>query len=503
MYKKISTDIEKNLDYIKETLKGSSDLIIREFQIGDVYRVKLATVYIDGLASKDFVSDFAIRSLFREEELKSFTLKGLQTSIVKAIQDDGIDSSDIAEIDEFEDILDGILSGDTILFIDGSKKAITLDTKNFPSRGIEEPKTESLIRGPREGFVEILRFNTALVRRRIRDTNLNVEVHKVGKRSKTSVALLFIKDIVNPKFLLEVRKRLKNINIDSVIDSATLEHLIEDNYLSPFPQIENTERPDSVAASLYEGRIAIIVDNSPFVLILPATIGTLLNSTEDYYSRWTDASVKRLLRYLSVILILFPSALYVAITVYHPGILPTKLSYYLAASRINVPFPALVEALMMESTMELLRESGTRISGPIGTTIGIVGGLIIGQAAVEAGIVSPLMIIIVAISAIATFAVPSHEFSTALRISKFILILFSGVLGLFGFMIGIIIIGTHILSLNSFGIPFSSPYSGLGIEEGDLKDTFIKAPLKRLWLRPGFTFPKNKKRMKEGKKDEK
>lgn len=500
----IDIDIDENLKAIRDTLKGSSDLIIREFEVGDVFRVKLAIVYIDGLADKGFVSDFAIRSLFREEELKSFTIKGYQSSIIEAIEKDGLDSSDISQNEDLNKAIDSILSGETLLLIDGSTSAIIIATKGYAGRGIDEPKTESLVRGPREGFVESLRTNTSLIRRRIRDPQLNIEMYGIGKRSKTDVALVFIDDIVDPKFLAEARKRLKNIDIDAIIDSSELEYLIEDNDLSPFPQIENTERPDSVAASLYEGRLAIIVDNSPFVLILPATIGTLLNSSEDYYNRWLDASTKRLLRIVSLMLILFPSALYVAITVYHPGILPTKLSYYLAASRINVPFPALVEALMMESTMELLRESGTRISGPIGTTIGIVGGLIIGQAAVEAGIVSPLMIIIVAISSIATFAIPSYEVSTAFRLSKFMLIIFSGVLGLFGFMIGTILLGTHILSLNSFGIPYSSPYSGLGVREGDLKDTFVKAPLRRLWLRPGFTFPRNKKRMKEEeKKDEK
>ncbi|OLS02274.1 spore germination protein [Tissierella creatinophila] len=503
MIKTVSKDIDENLKYIKEVLKGSSDLVIREFEIGDVFRIKMATIYIDGLSSKEFVSQFAIGSLFKEEELKSFTLEGYKTSILDAIKKDGLSAADISEKEDFEEIITDILSGETILFINHSTKAIKIATKEFPARGIDEPKTESLVRGPREGFVESLRFNTALVRRRIRDKGLNIEMYQIGKRSKTDIALLFIEDIVDPKFLIEVRKRLDAIDIDAIIDSSTLEYLIEDNYLSPFPQIENTERPDSVSASLYEGRVSLIVDGSPFVLVLPATIGTLLNSSEDYYSRWIEASAKRILRLISVVLILFPSALYVAITVYHPSILPTKLSYYLAASRINVPFPALVEAIMMESTMELLRESGTRLSGPIGTTIGIVGGLIIGQAAVEAGIVSPLMIIIVAISSIATFAVPSYELSTALRLFKFILIVCSGVLGLFGLMLGVILTGTHILSLNSFGIPFSSPYSGLGIEEGDLKDTFVKAPLKRLWLRPGFTFPKNKKRMKEGKKHEK
>ncbi len=492
----VSKDIDKNLRYIKDALKGSSDLVVREFEIGDTHKMKFVAVYIENLASKQFISDFIVRSLFLRDGLKGFSIEELKVPIADFIQQRGLDSSDISEEDEWNTILISILSGDTILLIDGSEKVIILETKEFPGRSVDEPATETLIRGPREGFVESLIKNIALVRRRIREPELNVEIYQIGRRSKTGVSLMYIKDIANSDLVDEVKRRLKDIDIDAIPDSATLEFLIEDSYLSPFPQIENTERPDNVSASLYEGRVAIIVDNSPFALLIPATIGTLLNSSEDYYSRWTDASAKRILRLASIFLILFPSALYVAITTFHPGILPTQISYYLAASRINVPFPALLEALIMEFTIDLLRESATRLSGPIGTTIGIVGGLVIGQAAVEAGIVSPLMIIIVAISSIATFSIPSHEFSTALRLSKFMIILFAGIFGLFGIMLGVVIIGTHILSLDSFGIPYSSPYSGLGIEKGDLKDTLVKAPIINLPLRPGFTSPINIRRMK-------
>lgn len=393
------------------------------------------------------------------------------------------------------------MSGDTIFLVENVDKCIVVGSRSGPSRGIDEPKTESVIRGPRDGFTEIMKLNTVLVRRRIKDHKFKVKFKQVGRRSRTTVAVLYIEDIVDPKLLNEVEKRLDNVDIDAVLDSAILENLIEDNYLSLFPQVENTERPDSVAASIYEGRIALIVDNSPFALIVPATIGTLLQSSEDYYTRWIEASVIRLIRIIAVVLAFLPPALYIAITSYHPGLLPTKLIYFLAASRINVPFPSVVEAFLMELTMELLREAGTRISGPIGTTIGIVGGLIIGQAAVEAGIVSPLMIIIVAVTTIATFAIPSYELAAGLRLLKFILIIISGVLGLYGIILGVILVMTHLINLNSFGIPYTSPFSGLGIEDGDLKDTLIRSPIQRLQFRPGFTNPQNKRRMR-GKKNE-
>ena len=255
----VSKDIHKNLKYIKEALKGSSDLVVREFEIGDTNRVKFAAIYIENLASKQFISDFVVRSLFLKDGFKKFPIEEPKMPIVDLIQQRGLDSSDISEENEWNTILVSILSGDTILLVDGSEKVIILETKEFPGRSVDEPATETLIRGPREGFVESLIKNIALVRRRIREPKLNIEMYQIGRRSKTSISLMYIEDIANPDLVDEVRKRLKDIDIDAIPDSATLEFLIEDNYLSPFPQIENTERPDNVSASLYEGRVAIIV----------------------------------------------------------------------------------------------------------------------------------------------------------------------------------------------------------------------------------------------------
>ena len=500
MEKYLSNNINENIKYIKKILVDNDDLIIREFVVGDILTVKLALVFIDGLVSKDYITEYVIGSLLQEEEIKSFTLEGYKTSIFESIKKQGIYSAEVKDVEDWDSSLQAILSGDTLLLIDNSSTAIIIGSRGAPARGIGEPQTETVVRGPRDGFTEVLMFNIALIRRRIKDPKLRVKMHTVGRRSKTGVALMYIDDIVDKKLVDEVNKRISGIDIDAILDSSILENLIEDNYLSPFPQMENTERPDAVAASIYEGRIALVVDNSPFVVLVPATIGTLMQSSEDYYTRWPEATYIRLFRLLGMILILLPGPAYVALTAYHPGLLPTKLMYFLAASRINVPFPAILEAILMDTTMELLREAGTRVSGPIGTTIGIVGGLVIGQAAVEAGIVSPLMIIIVAIATVATFVLPSYEFSAALRVIKFGFYLLAGSLGLYGITLASILLIGHLAKLNSFGIPFMSPYSGLGMEEGDLKDTLVKAPIQRLWMRPGFTHPKNKQRMRRDKK---
>lgn len=493
---KLVKSLDENLKTIKNDLVDNSDIIYEEIIIGK--KRKAAFVLIDGLSNMSSVSDFVVENLLGElgkvdiEENKDHLLEYIKTKAISFI--------DIGEQDDLDAIYKLILSGETLFLIDEIDIGLILGTRAFPVRGIDEPPTETLIRGSRDAFTESLRMNTALVRRRIRDTNFKIVSKDVGTRSRTDLALMYIEDIVDEQLLKEVHKRIDNVDIDAVLDSATLEHLIEDNYLSPFPQIENTERPDSVASALFEGRVCVIVDNSPFALMIPATVGTLMQSTEDHYNRWTESSFVRILRVIAAVLVLLPSALYVAITAFNPGLLPTRLIYYVGASRVNVPFPAVVEALLMEGTMEIIRQAGTRISGPIGSTIGIVGGLIIGQAAVEAGIVSSLMIIVVALSTVATFALPSYELSTALRIMRFGFIVLAGFLGLYGIMLGVILLGSHIIILDSFHIPYASPYSGLGIEEGDIKDTLIKAPIQKLWRRPGFTNPKNKRRLQGRKK---
>lgn len=493
--------LDKNVEILKGIFADCDDVQFRSVVVGDVFKVNITFVYIDGLVNKEYIAEHAIYSLFVEEEIKSFTLEGFKKSLIQTISKEALTTIDIKEEFHMDKVINAILSGDTVILIDNIEKCLIFDSKGWVSRGVEEPQTETVIRGPRDGFNESVKVNMSLIRRRIKDPNLKIKMTTVGRRSQTNVAIMYIEDIVNKSLVQEVNERLNSVDIDAILDSSLLENLIEDNYLSPFPQIENTERPDSVAASLYEGRVAILVDNSPFALLVPATVGTLLQSTEDYYTRWQEAQGVRVLRIIAVFLSLITPSLYIAIISYHPGLLPTKLTYYLAASRLNVPFPAVVETFLMEVTIELIRESGTRISGPIGTTIGIVGGLIIGQAAVEAGIVSSILIIIVAITTISSFAIPSYEFSAGLRVWRFVLIVFSAILGLYGIMLAVIILGTHLVKLNSFGVPFTSPYSGLGVSSGELKDTLVKAPIQEFKERPSFTKPRNKIRMRRSWKD--
>ncbi len=496
MTERISRDIKENIEKFKIIFKDADDLVYRNIKIGKKNKKEACLIFIDGMVDKSVISDYAIEVLLEFSDQDGNIIDNYKDSLSESLSRESIAVHDVKEEDRFDKLVDMVLSGETVLLIDGADKALILSTRGWPARGVQEPQTETVVRGPRDGFVETLRFNTALIRRYIKDPKLKAKSMQVGRRSKTDVVVMYIEDIANETIVNEVINRIKRIDIDALIGSSALEALIEDSYTSPFPQIENTERPDSVAASLYEGRVIIIVDNNPFVLMVPATLGTLFQSTEDYYGRWLVGTLVRFVRILAAILTTTSPALYIAFTAYHPGLIPTVFTFYLAASRVNVPFPAVVEAFLMETTIEILRESGTRIAGPIGTTIGIVGGIIIGQAAVEAGIVSPLKIIITAITTISFFAIPSYEWASSLRIVRFIFMFLAAILGLYGLILGIIILLVHFAKLESFTVHFSAPYSGLGLKEGDLRDTLVKAPIQNIKYRPNFTFPKDKRRMR-------
>lgn len=491
----ISKNLDQNLDKIKEILTDCDDVIFREFNVGKKQNYRFAIIYVDGLADKELVSEYVLESLMHEarDEIPNPRIVG--TNLYQLSKEGNIPITEVQDLKCLQKAIDSVLIGETVVLLDGFEEILLISSRGWPIRGISEPVTESVTRGPRDGFTETGKVNTSLIRRRIRDPKLKLKYKQVGVKSKTDIAIMYLEDVVDKEILKEVNKRLDDINIDAVLESSFVEQLIEDNWLSPFPQIQDTERPDTVAAALYEGRVAIVIDNTPFVLMMPATWNILLQAAEDYYGRWAAAFIVRLTRYVAVPLSLLLPALYIALTSYHPGMLPTELTLYLAATRIDVPFPAFVEAFIMEGTLEILREAGTRISGPIGTTIGIVGGLVIGQAAVEAGIVSPFMIIIVALTTIASFSLPNFSIAAGIRLWRFILMALSAVLGLYGIVVGLIVLLAHLVSLKSFGIPYMEPYSNMINDFKDLKDSIIRVPHKFMKLRPKFLRIENRVRM--------
>ncbi|MEW8956452.1 spore germination protein [Clostridium sp.] len=478
----IDKSLENNIKYIKDVLKNNYDIVYREFAVANK---QVALIYIDGLSDRTLINEFVIENLMTH---------GTENSSSDDLIERVIALSDLREVDSLKDGINAFLSGDPLLLFDGETKGCVLSLRTWANRGVGEPSGEVVVKGPRDGLTEIIRFNTALIRRRIRDTRFKIVPRVIGERSKTDCAVLYIEDIVNQNVLDDVNKRLDNIKIDAVLDSGYIEQLIEDNKFSIFPQVQATERPDVVAAALYEGRVAILVDNSPFALIVPTTLPLLFQSPDDYNQRWVYASGVRIIRFIAIILSLITPALYVAITSFHTSIIPTKLAYSIAASRNGVPFPAFMEAIIMELSFALLMEAIVRLPRAIGATIGIVGGLIIGQAAVSAGIVSPIMVIIVSLTVITSFVTPNYEVTFAFRIVRFGTIIAATIIGLYGIAISMLLLCIRLIRLRSFGVSYLSPVAGM--DKSDFKDTFVRFPLNFFKKRPKFMNTEDKIRQK-------
>jgi spore germination protein len=444
-----------------------------------------AIIYIDGMSDKFLLNDYVLESLMKEDD---------PIRDVHDIKDKILTISDMREVEKLSEAVNAMLSGESIMLIDGLGAAFILATRSWPARGVGEPSGETVVRGAREGFTETVRFNTALVRRRIRDTRLRMVAKSIGVRSKTDVVITYIDDIVNKDVLDELTERINSIKIDAVLDSGYISQLIEDNEMSPFPQIQSTERPDVVAAALYDGRVAVLVDNSPFALIVPTTLPNLFQSPDDYYQRWINGSFIRLVRLIALIASVIMPAFYIAVTSFHTSIIPARLAYSIAASREGVPFPAFIEVLIMEVSLSLLIEAIVRLPRPMGATIGIVGGLIIGQAAVSAGIVSPIMIIIIGTTAITEFIAPNYEVAIGVRMIRFLVIIAAAVVGLYGIMLALILVLTHLIRLKSFGIPYLAP--AVNTDINDFKDLFIRLPFKYFKKRPTYMGTRDKIRQK-------
>lgn len=482
----IEKDFKKNFNAIKEILTNCDDIIYRDFNVGQDQKMRFAIIYAEGLADKNLINEHILQNLMILSRMANMNIETLKQKIYEVIKDGTVAVTDLKEIEDMNVAVDVILSGETILILDKWDKVLMIATRGWPMRSVSEPSTETVIRGPSEGFTETLRVNTALVRRRVRDPRLKIKQLQIGRRSKTDIAVLFIDEIVNNNVLRMVKERLDKIDIDAILESGYVEQLIEDEWRSPFPQIQNTQRPDTVAAALYEGRIGIILDNTPFALLLPSTAVSLLQSPEDYYERFFISTAVRVLRFIAMTLALTFPSLYIATTSFHPGMLPTDLALYVAGTRMKVPFPAFIEAFLMEAALELLREAGIRLPVPIGSTIGIVGGLVLGQAAVQAGIVSPLMVIVVALTAMATYAAPSYSLAASFRLLRFILMALAAFLGLYGIIIGLFVLLFHMCSLKSFGVPYLSPFAAAEMTLGDFKDVFLRVPIHMMRKRPSY-----------------
>lgn len=495
----ISASLDKNLDMLKNILSHNNDVIFRRFRLGMGNHAEAAVIYIDGMIHKAIVNNDIIKPLMLESRMAGIDPPG--KNLLDLVKNFIISVSDLKEARSMDKVVAGVLYGDVALLIDGLDTALVTDVKGWNSRAVEEPQSEVLVRGPREGFTETLRINTTLIRRRLRSPNLVFEDLSIGRVSQTGVIIAYIRGIVSPDMVVEVRSRLQRIDIDGILESGYLEEFIEDSPYSPFPQVVHTERPDRVSASLLEGRVAILTDGTPMALIVPSEFMSFMQSSEDYYERYVLGTAIRWLRYISFAVSLLLPSLYIAITTFHQEMIPTRLLISLAAAREGVPFPAFVEALIMEFTFEALREAGIRLPRAVGQAVSIVGALVIGQAAVQAGVVSPMMVIVVAITGIASFVNPAFNIAITMRVLRFPMMVLAATLGLFGVMVGVLAILIHLSGLRSFGVPYLASLAPL--HPGDMKDVAVRAPWWAMDRRPTETGSLNPRRQVPGIKPSK
>lgn len=468
--------LSENIAHMEELFHGCDDIKKKQMNLGKNRDIPAYLTFIEvsvdmGTSALSEVLKY-LRTLEKEE-------------LYQVLEQNALGISDATFFDTIEDAADGLLTGESILFVEGFDRALKIPDDGYPRMGLSEVNSEKVIRGSNEGFSDSVKQNAALIRKRIRSPKVKVKQLKSGVRSNTSLFLVFMEDLVYPGLLEEIERRMEGFEIDGVLDSGVIEQLTEEKWYSPFPQFQTTERPDRAAMSILEGRVILLVDNSPVALILPTDYNSFIRTSDDYYNRWEIASFGRMLRYIASFFAMTLPGLYLAVTNFHTQILPTTLLLSFADARKGVPFPAVIEVLIMEISFELLREAGVRLPGAMGNTIGIVGGLIIGQAAVEANLVSPIVVIVISFTALCSFAVPNEEFATAFRILKFFFIALCAWLGFFGMLVGLLAVLIHLSHLKSFGIPYLMPFVGADLTDyEDERDFIWRQPLRKLTKRP-------------------
>lgn len=473
----ISNSIKDCEMLINDKFKNDST-IIKRWVNNKNSNLNFLLFFTDGMADNAILDDMVLPSLANfiwDEEISIDEL--VDYLICKVVQ-----IGEVKKENKVDKIIKDMLYGDTILFIDGVSYAIILNTKGFPVRNISEPQSETIVRGPREGFNESIITNISMVRRKLKTEDLKLEFMEIGKRSNTRVCIGYLNGVAKGEIVVELKKRLESIEIDGIIDSGYIEELIKDEPLSPFRTIGYTERPDTVANKILDGRIALFIDGSPEVLTLPFLFIEYFQINEDYYNGFIFSSINRMLRWIAFFLATSVPAIYISLTAFHQQMIPTPLVIGIYQARQGIPFPTVVEAMLMLLTFEILREAGVRLPKYIGQAVSIVGALVLGDAAVRAKLISAPMIVIVAITGISSYIIPTMI--EGLIVMRLILLLLSSILGLYGYIFGIIGMFIHLMSMKSFGIPYMIYLSPKYFS--DFKDMVVRAPWWYMEYRPRF-----------------
>ena len=464
----------KNIEkIIKEKYGNSSDLVFRYIS---KFSNSLMYVYLESVSSDDKISDFLVKNISNNNKnLFEDTLSFLKNSIY---------SSHLYIETNLEECFTKLSNGFTLIFVQNSSKFISIETKIMLDRGVVESTSESIIRGPKDSFTENNSKNIGLIRKRIKTNDLWFKEIIVGTKTKTKVTVSYINGVADKEKIEILLDRISKINIDGILDSGYIREFLCLEKKNFFPKIKSTERPDLASMSLLEGKIVILVENSPFVLITPSTLIDYIHTPEDYYQKWKNVNVTRILRFISFILTIVTPAFYVAVTTFNQEMIPNELLISLAIQQDGVPFPTAFEVLMMMITFEILRETDIRIPSPMGASISIVGALVLGEAAVSAGVVSPIVIIVVAITSTCGLLFTDIDFVNALRFWRFVFLLFATISGMIGIILATILLIFKLAEMDTDGVPYLEPFSPLHKEE--LKDSIIKAPINKLNKRPRY-----------------
>jgi len=490
---KLSNVLAQNIDLFKKIFKGDDTIKFREIQNKYNRNLRYCIIYADGMINKQVIVEYII------EQLMDVNLQNLNVierisskNILDIIAKNVINVAEVKKEEDIDKMIGDMLYGDTIVLMEGVNEALVLDSKGWATRAIDEPPSEKKVKGPREGFTESIITNTTLIRRKVKNKDLKFTFMELGEETKTKIALCYLDKLVLPDILEELKRRLSKINIDGVLESQYIEEFISDTPLSIFKTIGSTESPDAAAGKILEGRIVVLCDGTPFVLTLPYIFIEYFQSYEDYYNNYIFSSFNRILRIFAFFLSISVPSLYVAITSFHQELIPTSLLLSIYASRIGIPFPTIVEAVFMLIGFDILREAGARLPEPIGQAVSIIGALVLGDAAVNARIVSAPMVIVTALTGLASFLLPNMV--GVLIIIRFILLILSSILGLYGYIFGIMALFIYLVSIRSFGVPYMMNSSIIRFE--DMRDASVRKSWPYMNFRPKL-FNKDRQRQRK------
>jgi len=474
--------LAKNEQLLRVVFRDCSDIEFRAFDAGSH---KALLIYLEGMADAANLERNILKPLMSETSPANVNTGNLSNALpnMKTISERILGAASVTVLTKASEAIEAVMTGKGLLLIDGLAEGLSIAAVKYVKRSISEPDTEYIGQGPNEAFNEDLADNIVLIRRRARDTNLKVCILKVGERSKTRIAVLYVANLIKPGLVEEVQRRIGLIKVDKVLASAKIEEFLVDHPWSPFPQSQTTERPDKMLAALYEGRVGIIVDGTPASMLVPCTYNVLMQTPDDYTIQPVIASLARFLRAVAAFLAVYLPAIYVAIVSYHPGMLPTDMAISVAELRARTPFPSFLEALMMEILLELFQEAIVRLPKKLAGAASMVGGFVIGNTVVQAGLINPLLVVVIATTAIASYSMPSYSFSVALRWLRIPMLFLASMLGLYGVILGILAVTIHACSLRSFGESFLGGMFNVDLM-ADWKDALVRFPETTLKKRP-------------------